>query len=177
MSKYRFRESDIDLPAPCVVRPSWPDESRAGSPDYALLSSRRVGTIIKADMRKGNSLFCRAADLGAESKRLFRKLERENVPRDAGACPREQFAERLADYQCELIALHPFYEINGRITRLFCDLIAIFNGYGPIDYSPALAPGDRGNVYVEASIACVREADHTPLCQLLLAGLSREDRT
>ena len=136
-----------------------------------------AGVYRDVDMSKGGSLFCRAAYLGAESKRLFQKLERDNFLRGAGAGPREQFAERLAYYQSELIALHPFYEINGRITRLFFDLIAISNGYGPIDYSPALARGDRGNAYVEASIACVREANHKPLCQLLLAGLRREDNT
>lgn len=59
----------------------------------------------------------------------------------------------LAHYQSELIALHPFYELNGRITRLFFDLIAVYNGYEPIDYSAALAEGSSGlNAYIEASI-------------------------
>ena len=86
----------------------------------------------------------------------------------------EKFAERLAHYQSELIALHPFYELNGRITRLFFDLIAVYNGYEPIDYSKALVEGLSGlNTYIEASIQCVQRADSSKLHQIILQGLQR----
>ena len=88
----------------------------------------------------------------------------------------EKFAERLAHYQSELIALHPFYELNGRINRLYFDLIAVYNGYEPIDYSQALAEGPSGlNTYVEASILCVQRADSSRLRQIILRGLRRTD--
>lgn len=105
-------------------------------------------------MSKGGSLFCRAAYLDQEARRIFRELEQEQyLKQAANPMTVEKFAERLAHYQSELIALHPFYELNGRITRLFFDLIAVYNGYEPIDYSPALAEGPSGlNTYVEASI-------------------------
>lgn len=65
---------------------------------------------------------------------------------------------------------------NGRITRLFFDLIALSNGYAPVDYSRALAADETdNNAYIRASIACVRYADIRPLEQLVLAGLSRLD--
>jgi len=135
-----------------------------------------AGVYREQDMSKGGSLFCRAAYLPAESRRLFRALEQEDFLRGAGTWPGERFAERLAHYQCELIALHPFYELNGRITRLFFDLISIANGYRPIDYGASVASGAQGNAYIEASIACVQGGDQAQLSQIILAGLIREDR-
>lgn len=133
-----------------------------------------AGEYRTVDMSKGGSLFCRAAYLEQESRRIFRQLEAENFLRQAGNMQPEQFAERLAYYQSELIALHPFYELNGRITRLFFDLIAIANGYAPIDYSNAL-DGQPMNTYIQASIACVQQADHQQLYRIILQGLSKLD--
>jgi hypothetical protein len=65
--------------------------------------------------------------------------------------------------------------LNGCITRLFFDLIAICNGYGPIDYSLALGEADETNAYIQASIACVRGADNSLLRQIVLEGLNREE--
>jgi len=133
-----------------------------------------AGLYRTADMSKGGSLFCRAAYLEQEARRIFRELDQEQCLKQAADWPVEKFAERLAHYQSELIALHPFYELNGRITRLFFDLIAVYNGYEPIDYSQALAEGPSGlNAYIEASIQCVQCADSSKLQQLILQGLRR----
>ena len=135
-----------------------------------------AGEYRSVDVSKGGSLFCRAAYLESESHRLFLALEQDDFLKSASAWPKDRFAERLAYYQCELIALHPFYELNGRITRLFFDLIAIYSGYGPIDYSVALGKApDQGNAYIQASIACVRAADNLPLRQIIFDGLSKAD--
>jgi cell filamentation protein len=135
-----------------------------------------AGEYRSVDMSKGGSLFCRAAFLENESRRLFQQLEQEDFLKQAADWPKEKFAERLAHYQCELIALHPFYELNGRITRLFFDLIAIYNGYGPIDYSPTLTEAaNEANAYIQASIACVRAADNSMLRQIILDGLNKAE--
>lgn len=135
-----------------------------------------AGMYRTVDMSKGGSMFCRAAYLEQESQRIFRQLEEESFLQQSRDVLPESFAERLAHYQSELIALHPFYELNGRITRLFFDLIAVANGYAPIDYSNALA-GQPMNAYVQASIACVQQADPQQLCQIILRGLTRLDAT
>jgi cell filamentation protein len=133
-----------------------------------------AGLYRTADMSKGGSLFCRAAYLEQEARRIFRELEQEQYLKQAAGGTVEKFAERLAHYQSELIALHPFYELNGRITRLFFDLIAVYNGYEPVDYSQALEEGPSGqNAYVEASILCVQRADNSKLQQIILQGLRR----
>lgn len=133
-----------------------------------------AGLYRTMDMSKGGSLFCRAAYIEQESSRIFRELEQEQFLKQAENWPTDQFAKRLAHYQSELIALHPFYELNGRITRLFFDLIAIYNGYEPIDYSQALVEGSSGlNTYIEASILCVQKADNSKLQQIIQQGLRR----
>jgi cell filamentation protein len=133
-----------------------------------------AGLYRTVDMSKGGSLFCRAAYLEQEARGIFRELEQEQYLKQAADLTVERFSERLAHYQSELIALHPFYELNGRITRLFFDLIAVYNGYEPIDYSQALAAGPSGlNAYIEASILCVQRADSNKLQQIILLGLQR----
>lgn len=96
-----------------------------------------AGVIRTDNMSKGGSLFCQAAFLHKELNKLFSQLKAEHYLKDAANTSTQTFAERIAHYQCELISLHPFYELNGRITRLFFDLIALVNGYQPIDYESA----------------------------------------
>lgn len=60
------------------------------------------------------------------------------------------------------------YELNGRILRLFCDLLSVSNGYKLIDYSNAI----DNNKYIEASIDCVQLADSTKLQKIIFEGLS-----
>jgi cell filamentation protein len=127
-------------------------------------------------MSKGGSLFCRSAYLDQESKRIYCQLEEEDFLHRTGGWELEKFAERLTYYQSELIALHPFYELNGRITRLFFDLIAIANGYAPIDYRSALS-GQPMNNYIQASIACVQQANEQQLFKIILQGLYKLDAT
>lgn len=132
-----------------------------------------AGRYRSEDMVKGGSMFCRAAYLPAESRRIFEQLAQASFLADAAATSREVFAERLAYFQSEVIALHPFYELNGRITRLFFDLLAIQRGYAPIDYGRAWQDdAEVGNNYIRASIDCVQRADHRLLTQLILAGLT-----
>lgn len=133
-----------------------------------------AGEYRSVDMSKGGSLFCLARNLASASHKLFQQLALDNYLKNPEGWQDQAFAERLAFYQCELIALHPFYELNGRITRLFFDLIAIYNGYGPIDYSLALdEETNSSNAYIQASKDCVQSADNSRLQHIILSGLSR----
>jgi len=127
-----------------------------------------AGVYRDVNMTKGDSQFCLAQYLHGESTRIFTEIERDNYLADFKA-DKTLFAKKLAYYQGELIALHPFYELNGRTTRLYCDMLALFNGYKPINYSGVI---DNG-AYIEASIECVQYADSSLLEGIVFSGLRR----
>ncbi|MCK5111711.1 MAG: Fic family protein [Arcobacteraceae bacterium] len=127
-----------------------------------------AGAYRDVNMSKGDSQFCLAQYLDKESKRIFNELEKNNYLKKYK--DNKEFANKLAYYQSELIALHPFYELNGRILRLFCDLIAVTNGYKFIDYSGSI----DNEKYIEASIDCVQYADISKLEQIIFNGLKKD---
>ncbi len=127
-----------------------------------------AGIYRDVNMTKGDSQFCLAQYLTNESKRIFQELENDNYLKNCK--DKKDFTNKLTYYQSELIALHPFYELNGRILRLFCDLLCVYNGYKLIDYSSAI---DNGK-YIEASIDCVQYADNSKLEVIIFNGLVKE---
>ncbi|BDY12849.1 Fic/DOC family protein [Hydrogenimonas cancrithermarum] len=127
-----------------------------------------AGEYRTFDMAKGDSLFCRGLYVASESQRIFSELKMKKYLTNCQSFTRDDFARELAYFKCELIALHPFYELNGRITRLFFDLIATYNGYHLIDYS-FFTPRE----YIEASIRCVRYADEEAMRQIVSTGLKK----
>lgn len=117
------------------------------------------------NMAKGESRFCQGAYVEQEMQKLF-----VNIVNDTTFCEtqnREILAKKIANYKCELIAIHPFPEINGRITRLFFDMIAFSKGYEFIDYSN-ITPQQ----YIDASIECVQYADCTSFEKIIYDGLT-----
>jgi len=125
-----------------------------------------AGVYRTVNMSKGNSQFCLSEYLGSQSTRIFTELEKDKyltICKD-----KVEFSKKIAYYQSELIALHPFYELNGRTLRLFFDLLSVFNGYKAIDYSGSIDDGK----YIEASIDCVQYADTTKMEEIILNGLS-----
>ena len=126
-----------------------------------------AGVYRTVNMSKGDSQFCLSNYLQNESKRIFKELEKDKYL--SLYTNKNDFAEKLAYYQGELIALHPFYELNGRILRLFIDMICIYNGYKAIDYSGSIADGK----YIEASIDCVQFADISKMKKIIFNGLQK----
>jgi len=127
-----------------------------------------AGEYRTFNMAKGESRFCQGAFITSSSKKIFDELSRENYLRSCETLPKDEFARKLTYYKCELIALHPFFELNGRITRLFFDMIVARNGYEFIDYSTFLP-----DEYITASIECVRFANSARMEKIILAGLKR----
>ncbi|MEA2028707.1 MAG: Fic family protein [Campylobacterota bacterium] len=125
-----------------------------------------AGIYRDFNMAKGESRFCQGVFIDSESQKIFDALSDDNYLRDYAHKPKEKFAHKLAYYQCELIALHPFYELNGRITRMFFDMIVAYNGYQFIDYAI-----EEPHNYIDASIECVQYADSETLERIILQGL------
>lgn len=94
----------------------------------------------------------------------------EKYLKDYSTKSKEEFAKKIAFYMCKLIALHPFYELNGRITRLFFDMIATYNGYEYIDYNAALKLEGGENKFIKASIDCMLGNDYE-MYQIVFNGL------
>jgi cell filamentation protein len=117
-----------------------------------------AGIFRDFNMSKGESRFCQGAFVMSSSKKIFLELKQDNYLRDFENRPKEEFAKKLAYYKCEINALHPFCELNGRITRMFFDMIVSFNGYKFIDYS-AVTPKE----YINCAIDCVQYADESGL--------------
>jgi len=126
-----------------------------------------AGVYRNVNMSKGESQFCLASYLKNEATRIFNELKDDNYL--SQVLDKKVFAEKLAYYQGELIALHPFYELNGRILRLFFDMLCVYNGYNTIDYTDAITNGE----YIEASIECVQYADTSKLENIIFNGLEK----
>jgi len=127
-----------------------------------------AGNYRDFNMSKGNSRFCQGEFVTSSSKKIFDELKNDNFLKEYENISKEDFAKKIAYYKCELIALHPFSELNGRITRLFFDMIAVYNGYKYIDYSTV-----SQEQYIDASIACVQFADCSKFETIVYNGLSK----
>lgn len=125
-----------------------------------------AGIYRDFNMAKGESRFCQGAFIESSSKKIFKELKEDNYLKDFENKPKEEFAKKIAYYKCEINALHPFYELNGRITRMFFDMIVSFNGYKFIDYS-TITP----KKYIDCAIDCVLYADETGFEKIILNGL------
>jgi cell filamentation protein len=126
-----------------------------------------AGKYRSFNMTKGTSRFCQGEFVESSSRKLFAELARDNYLTDV-ANSRADFVKQLAYFKCELIALHPFCELNGRVTRLFFDMIALFNGYHHIDYSHVTP-----EIYIKASIDCVQFANSSGMEKIIELGLKR----
>lgn len=133
-----------------------------------------AGKYRNVNISKGYSTFCQVRFLSQTSKEIFKKLQSENYLKDYSSRTKEDFAQRISFYMCELIALHPFFELNGRIIRLFFDMVAIYNGYEYIDYQGALKIEDGDNLFIKASIDCMSGNDNK-MYSILLSGLKKSE--
>lgn len=124
-----------------------------------------AGEYRQFNIAKGGSRFCLGAYVASSSKKLFAEFAQKNYLKNQGL-PKSEFVRELAYFKCELIALHPFYELNGRITRLFFDLIVRYNNYSHIDYS-----GVSPEAYIDAAIDCVQLADCRAMEKIIAKGL------
>lgn len=127
-----------------------------------------AGVYRDFNMAKGESRFCQGSFVKSSSKKIFEELKNDNYLKDYENKPKAEFAKKLAYYKCELNALHPFYELNGRITRMFFDMIVSYNGYKFIDYSTVSAEH-----YIDCAVSCVQYADESGFEKIILDGLKK----
>ncbi len=133
-----------------------------------------AGKYRTVNISKGFTTFCQVRFLEQTSREIFKKFAYENYLKDYSTKPKEEFANKIAYYMCEIIALHPFFELNGRTTRLFFDIVATYNGYEYIDYHGALETEDGDNKFIKASIDCMIGNDNK-MNLIILNGLKKSE--
>jgi cell filamentation protein len=70
---------------------------------------------------KGGTPFCPPQNIDSMMDALFSALESEQWLAGLGL---ESFVERAAYYVCEINAVHPFREGNGRVIRFYLDVLS-----------------------------------------------------
>lgn len=85
-----------------------------------------AGQIRQVDITKGQTRFCHMQNIEREAERLFQELAEED---HLCGLSFTQFIQRIAHYYCELNIIHPFREGNGRVQRIFFEILAINAGY------------------------------------------------
>jgi len=86
-----------------------------------------AGEDRTVDMAKGHSPFCRARYIAPQLEQWFEKITAElDGWKDL---PDAAFAARVAEHICELNAIHPFREGNGRTLRAWLGLVGARTGH------------------------------------------------
>jgi cell filamentation protein len=80
-----------------------------------------AGRPRTVSISKGGTPFCPPQNIDAMMNSLFAELEREGWLSGLSTVP---FMERAAYYVCEINAVHPFREGNGRAIRFYFDVLS-----------------------------------------------------
>jgi cell filamentation protein len=122
-----------------------------------------AGDDRTVNLAKGGTMFCLAPFVSRELDKRFDALRADNNLR--GQAP-EQFAERAALHICELNAVHPFRDGNGRTLRAFLEQLGDGAGH-PIDLR-RIAP----TAWIDASIISFRDGDYALMRNVIAAAFA-----
>jgi cell filamentation protein len=122
-------------------------------PVYAWAGEARTVNIAK-----GNAMFCLVPHIAGQMEQRFAAIPAENSLR---GLRREAFAARAAEHICELNAIHPFRDGNGRTLRAFLDGLAAQAGH------PLRLERIDPRAWNEASIRSFQVGDYEPMRQVI----------
>lgn len=109
---------------------------------------------------KGGTPFCPPQNIDLMMNSLFAELEREHW---LAGLDLDSFIERAAYYICEINAVHPFREGNGRVIRFYIDVLSAKVRGDIFDWTQA-TPAE----YLQACIAGFQQN-----YSLMVSGLKR----
>lgn len=122
------RETELQLAAYQQVFGSLDETLTPDLPYFYQLHSLIFGALFAwagrprtVGISKGGTPFCPPSNIEATMRALFEGLERE---RWLSGLLEQTFLERAAFYVCELNAVHPFREGNGRAIRFYLDVLS-----------------------------------------------------
>lgn len=126
-----------------------------------------AGKIRTVDVSKDGMLFASVRHIQA-SLETFDKVLQDNLPQVLDS--KKIVAAKIALIHCELNAIHPFREGNGRTIRLFLDLLVANAGYNPIDWSKRSQA-----VYIQACVFGMKR-EYVAMEKIVYAGLTKSSR-
>ena len=121
-----------------------------------------AGKIRTVNISKDGMLFIPTKNI-PKALKAFEKILNKNVPEENE--PKKKIADKLAEIHCEFNAIHPFREGNGRVIRLFLDLIALQVGYQLIDFGKSSKKD-----YIQACVAGMQK-DYGKMSKVIYKGL------
>lgn len=121
-----------------------------------------AGSVRTVDISKGEMLFASAKYISTSLEQLDHIMQNNIVLSSDNL---NTIAKKLAFIHNEFNVIHPFRDGNGRIIRLFLDLLVYTLGYNPINY------GDRKD-YLAACVAGALQ-NNQPLQKIIAIGLSK----
>ena len=83
-----------------------------------------AGSVRSIDMSKKGTNFCSATKMNERAERIFLNLQTTDYLK---MVPTDEFVNEFTDLYCDLNYLHPFREGNGRIQRLFLNMLLRYN--------------------------------------------------
>ena len=83
-----------------------------------------AGSVRSIDMSKKGTNFCSVTKINERAERIFLNLRTTDYLKTV---PTEEFINEFTDLYCDLNYLHSFREGNGRIQRLFLNMLLRYN--------------------------------------------------
>jgi len=127
-----------------------------------------AGKIRTVNISKGDAMFCSANFIGS-ALADFDLVLKKNTPNQSDT--KQEVATKLAVIHCELNAIHPFREGNGRTIRLFLDVLITRLGYQQIAWNK-----NNQKSYIQACILGMNQ-DYAPMSRVIRAGLVKNRQT
>jgi cell filamentation protein len=122
------RETELQLAAYERIFSSFDESITPDLPFFYYLHHMMFGQLFvwagrprTVGISKGGTPFCPPQNIDAMMSSIFAELERESW---LGGLDLDSFIERAAYYICEINAVHPFREGNGRAIRFYIDVLS-----------------------------------------------------
>lgn len=121
-----------------------------------------AGDERSSNVSKDGFVFCASRHIPRQLQIFQKKCLDVYTP--ATSLSRASLLDALAVTHVEFILIHPFRDGNGRIARLLMDVMAVQNGYAPLDYC-ALITSNRTSYFAAIQAGHVR--NYTPMKKLV----------
>jgi cell filamentation protein len=117
-----------------------------------------AGKPRRINIAKGGTMFCLAPYIDQQMERRFSIIQSEKWVR---GMTRESLIQRSSEHICEINAIHPFREGNGRTLRAFLQCLA-----GRSGHRLELERIDPA-AWIDASVQSFRDADYQAMTRII----------